>query len=140
MITDERKINVLVEVPSNTTHLKVECTKGLGTGEYCGTDSYFFNSYQVQAMIQKEPEITGATSDGYHTFDELYFHRMILFSVICNQNKENAWKARNHSDGSMFGDNWFIVGIKTPEGQYTYHYHMEYWDHFQVKELDFAPE
>ena len=26
----------------------------------------------------------GELSDGYHTFNELYHHRAILFSVICN--------------------------------------------------------
>ena len=31
-----------------------------------------------------QPPITGDTSDGYHTFNELYRHRAILFSVICN--------------------------------------------------------
>lgn len=25
---------------------------------------------------------SGSTSDGYHTFDELYHHRAVLFSVI----------------------------------------------------------
>ena len=28
--------------------------------------------------------VNGSTSDGYHTFDELYEHRTVLFSVICN--------------------------------------------------------
>jgi len=79
-------------------------------------------------------------SDGYHTFDELYFHRMILFSVICEQNILKAWKSKLHYDGTMF-ENYFIVGINTPEGQYSYHYHMEYWDHFEnIKEIPNAPE
>lgn len=78
-------------------------------------------------------------SDGYHTFGDLYYHRMILFSIICNQNKELAWKAKQHDDGTMFDDS-FIVGISTPEGQYTYHYHLEYWDNFNVRELEYAPE
>ena len=85
-------------------------------------------------------EINGLTSDGHHTFDELYFHRMVLFSVICNQNVDKAWKSKKHSDGTMFGDDWIIVGIKTERGQYSYHYKMECWDYFRVKELDFAPE
>jgi hypothetical protein len=81
----------------------------------------------------------GEISDGYHTFDELYYHRMVLFSVICNQNKEKAWKSKLHADGTMY-DNYFIVGITTDEGDYTYHYHMDSWDMFNVKELEFAPE
>lgn len=82
---------------------------------------------------------SGDLSDGYHTFNELYFHRAVLFSVICNQNKELAWKSKQHSDGTMF-DNMFIVGIRTPQGQYSYHYDLDLWDMFKVKELEYAPE
>lgn len=78
-------------------------------------------------------------SDGYHTFDELYYHRMILFSIICNQNKEKAWKSKLHHDGTMFDGN-FIVGITTNQGNYSYHYNLKYWEEFKVKELDKAPE
>lgn len=81
-----------------------------------------------------------AVSDGYHTFRELYYHRMVLFSIILNQNKDKAWKAKKHHDGTMFGDDSFICGIETPEGQYTYHYHLSDWGKFNVKELEFAPE
>ena len=78
-------------------------------------------------------------SDGYHTFEELYYHRMILFSLLCKAHKDKAWKSKQHHDGTMF-DGDFIVGICTPEGQYTYHYDLGYWDEFDVKELDCAPE
>lgn len=79
-------------------------------------------------------------SDGYHTFEELYFHRMILFSIICKTFKNKAWRSEKHHDNTMF-DNYFIVGVSTPNGQYSYHYHMEYWDHFDgVKVLEKAPE
>lgn len=84
----------------------------------------------------------GEISDGYHTFNELYHHRAILFSVICNQNKELAWKSKKHHDENdeMFKD-MFIVGIETPEGQATYHYDIDpYWDIFHVKELERAPK
>ena len=79
----------------------------------------------------------GKLSDGYHTFNELYYHRMVLFSVICNQNKHCSWKSWLHHDGTMFED-YFIVGITTPEGDYTYHYHKDYWDMFDVAEYDKA--
>ena len=78
-------------------------------------------------------------TDGYHTFEELYWHRMILFSVICKQNKDRAWKSKLHDDGTMF-DNYFIVGIETEEGHYSYHFHLGYWNYFNVRELDKAPE
>lgn len=78
-------------------------------------------------------------TDGYHTFDELYHHRMYLFSIICNQNPEFARKSKLHDDGTMF-DNYFIVWINGPEGDYSYHYHMDNWDMFKVEEVDRAPE
>ena len=82
----------------------------------------------------------GNLSDGYHTFNELYHHRAILFSVICNSMPDKAWKSKLHDTGDMY-DGMFIVGIETPEGQATYHYDIEpYWDMFKVKELEKAPK
>lgn len=77
-------------------------------------------------------------SDGYHTFGELYHHRARLFAVIVNTYKDKAWKSWLHDDGTMF-DGMFIVGIKTPQGQYSYHYNPEYWNSFEVEELEKAP-
>lgn len=90
--------------------------------------------------IDAEPVITGDTSDGYHTFNELYHHRAVLFSVIIKAFPDKAWKSRKHHDGTMY-DDMFIVGIETPEGQATYHYDIDpYWEMFQCKEVEFAPE
>ena len=87
-----------------------------------------------------EPIVTGDTSDGYHTFNELYHHRAVLFSVIVRDHADLAWKSRAHHDGTMY-DGMFIVGIETPQGQATYHYDINpYWDMFECKELDRAPE
>ena len=86
------------------------------------------------------PAITGETSDGYHTFNELYHHRAVLFSVIVRAFPDQAWKSRKHHDGSMY-DGMFIVGIETPDGQATYHYDIKpYWYMFECKELEYAPE
>ena len=92
-------------------------------------------------MLKKyifEVEDIGDISDGSHSFKELYDHRCKLFAVICNQNKVRAWKSWLHDDGTMFKD-YFIVGITTPDGDFTYHYHKDNWDLFNVKELDKAP-
>ena len=84
--------------------------------------------------------VTGDTSDGYHTFNELYHHRAVLFSVIVKAFPDRAWKSRKHHDGSMY-DGMFIVGIETPDGQATYHYDIKpYWYMFECKELEYAPE
>lgn len=84
-------------------------------------------------------ESLGEVSDGSHTFNELYHHRMILFAIICNVYKEHAWKAWKHHDGTMY-DDYFIVGIDTPQGQYSYHYHKDNWDYFKVIERHNAPK
>lgn len=90
--------------------------------------------------VDAEPVITGETSDGYHTFNELYHHRAVLFSVIVKAFPDRAWKARQHHDGTMY-DGMFIVGIDTPEGQASYHYDINpYWDMFACRELERAPE
>ena len=82
----------------------------------------------------------GEISDGYHTFNELYHHRAVLFSVICNSHPHLAWKSKKHHDGSMY-NGMFIVGIETPEGQATYHYSIDpYWNMFHVKTYENAPE
>lgn len=84
----------------------------------------------------------GSVSDGYHTFDELYHHRAILTSLICNQNPDRCWKSRNHhpDDDPMY-DGMFIVGIRTPFGQATYHYDLDpYWDLFHIEEKEYAPK
>lgn len=91
-------------------------------------------------FLRKEGISRKKISDGYHSFEDLYFHRMILFSLLLNSNKEISWKAKKHHDGTMFDEDSFICGIETPEGQYTYHYKLEYWDYFNIKELEFAPK
>ena len=80
-------------------------------------------------------------SDGYHTFRQLYYQRMMLFAALVKQNRDKAWKSIRHEDGELcFGGGWFIVGIDTPEGSYTYHYAKKYWDMFDCEELECGKE
>lgn len=96
--------------------------------------------YAVEAIKQEPHKIDGDTSDGYHTFNELYHHRAVLFSVIVKAFPDRAWKSKLHHDGTMY-DGMFIVGIETPYGQATYHYDIDpYWDMFDCRELSQAPE
>ena len=76
--------------------------------------------------------------DEYHSFKDLYTQRMYLTALAFNSNPSIAWKSKEHSDDSMF-PGYFIVGITTPLGQYTYHYKLEHWDLFKVPELERAP-
>ena len=78
----------------------------------------------------------GEVSDGYHTFNGLYEQRMILFAALVKAYKGKAWKSYRHENGEYcFGGGWFIVGIDTPEGSYTYHYENKYWDMFDCVDL-----
>ena len=78
----------------------------------------------------------GELSDGFHTFNALYEQRMILFAALVKAYKDKAWKSYRHEDGEYcFGGGWFIVGIDTPEGSYTYHYENKYWDMFDCVDL-----
>ena len=102
-------------------------------------EEYFLNlaikSYKDKGLVR-----TKNISDGYHTFGQLYHDRAVLFAIICNTYKDNAWKSKLHDDGTMF-DDMFIVGVATPQGQYTYHYHIEpYWDMYDVMEIEHAPK
>lgn len=97
-------------------------------------------SHTQSCINELKDEDRQLLSDGCHSFDELYFHRMILFSVICRTYKSKAWKSRLHADGTMY-EYYFIVGVDTKEGQFTYHYHMQYWGFFEdIKTLQKAPE
>ena len=92
---------------------------------------------QEQKDYVKIPETgIGDLSDGYHTFNGLYEQRMILFAALVKAYRDKAWKSYRHEDGEYcFGGGWFIVGIDTPEGSYTYHYENQYWDMFDCEDL-----
>ena len=124
---DRYKWNIPVtQIDFKNKEVEVDLTDGNGD-----TSNFTFDEVKLS--------VSSDTSDGYHTFDELYYHRMVLFSIICNQNKDLAWKSMKHHDGTMY-ENYFIVGISTPEGDYTYHYDIRDWNYFSVKELEKAPK
>lgn len=102
-------------------------------------------SYAEERDIDETPTVDavpvpdggiGELSDGYHTFNGLYYQRMMLFAALVKTYKDRAWKSRRHSDGEpCFGGGWFIVGIDTPQGGFTYHYEDKYFDLFDCVEL-----
>lgn len=118
--------------------MKNGCDGCMWDKAHCHERNYAEEIYD--AGYRKIPDNIGEFSDGYHTFNELYHHRAVLFSVICNMFPEKSWKSKLHDTGDMF-DGMFIVGIETEYGQATYHYDIEpYWDMFKVKELEKAPK
>lgn len=105
----------------------------------------------VEYMMEGMPPNDGSTSDGYHTFDELYDHRITLYIALCrhkhdllaieNPGKHLVWRSKKHSDGSEW-DGWYILGIGTEKGkQITYHLPVERWEETEFAEtLEQAPE
>lgn len=98
-----------------------------------------YNCPLTNATISTDQIKADTVSDNYHTMDELYDHRSILFAFICSQNTDISWKSKCHSDGSS-EEGWFIAGLETPHGQITYHQKIDFWGSFLCKELDKAPE
>lgn len=85
-------------------------------------------------------------SDGYHTMDELYKHRITLYIALCrdihaNNFEDIVWRSKLHADGSSF-DGWFILGIYKEKGkQITYHLPLSKWDECAFAEtLERGPE
>lgn len=76
--------------------------------------------YPLINKSDDEPIDKGEVSDGYHTFNELYAHRVRLFSTLMRAFSSQAWWSFCHSDGEQW-DGWIIAGIETPEGAATYH-------------------
>lgn len=70
----------------------------------------------------------GQVSDGYHTFEELYSHRYMLFICLMKSNPSISWRANNHDDGSSF-TGYFIAGMELPTGNISYHLPIGYWNH-----------
>lgn len=68
----------------------------------------------------------GGVSDGYHTFNELYEHRHLLFLHLVASNKKDAFKTWKDDKGELW-EGWFILGLNTKHGQITYHLPERYW-------------
>lgn len=99
----------------------------------------------VESLPVTVPCETGKVSDGFHTFDELYDHRCLLFlafQALWYQRTvpySSAWKSKKHADDTEW-DGWFIAGLKMAEGDISYHIPVKFWDICKGNELQNAPE
>lgn len=85
----------------------------------------------INNLIKKEQVDTNLISDGYHTFGELYEHRITLFIALCriiqDRTLKYVWRYQTDAD-------WFLLGIDKAAGhQITYHLPMSKW-----KDAEFA--
>jgi hypothetical protein len=72
-------------------------------------------------ILQGEDSEIGKVSDGYHTFDELYAHRCLLFIAFCINTTcwlKKGWK-RDYPG-------WFLLFAELPTGQISYHIPEKY--------------
>ena len=74
-------------------------------------------------------------SDGYHTFDELYLHRHVLFINVVLSHRDMAFKTWKNDRGEKW-EGWFILGLNTQYGQITYHLPESYWGNVLVNEVE----
>jgi hypothetical protein len=110
-------------------------------------------SYNISIGSYDDNELTGETSDGYHTFNDLYEHRNLLFVNLLQAyvdiydekglNKEiYPFWSKKHDDGSMF-EGYVIAGMLVRGDAYiTYHLQDRFIDLLKkanVIELDKAP-
>ena len=134
MITSNTKTTKMYTI---TNLIEVQ-TANLADQEVKATRAFGFDDMQV--------------SDGFHTMDELYEHRITLYIALCrkigglmNLSPEKplfnkVWRSKVHSDGSVF-EGWFVLGIGIEEGkQITYHLPLHKWEETGfAEELDKAP-
>lgn len=81
--------------------------------------------------------VDGNTSDGDHTFSELYDHRHTLFALVLRLYAPYAWKTLKNDKGVQWAG-WFICGFQSPYGQVSYHMPMSWWQRLSwVKEIEY---
>lgn len=93
-----------------------------------------------ESILKQMKENPGQISDGYHTFDELYYYRMLYNAAFFNTlPKRIVHKSKRHYTGEeCFGGGMFIVMAELPTGQISNHYDLEYWDLFKIPEREIA--
>ncbi len=95
----------------------------------------------MKVIVKPDPGVE--VSDGYHTFGELYAHRIQLWITLCRllaAVKAPIWRSRRHADGTSF-PGWFGLGYGKEAGsQISYHLPDLAWELCEFAEtLEVAP-
>lgn len=156
-VTDEQQTNLNIKKTENMNNKNTNPIDWAFEELFSGQifDQSIINIREkAKEMYAEQTEITEDTSDGFHTFRDLYAIRkaynVTLFNewgsqvinekklggAIVSSLKYNVHKSRRHHDGQFpFGkDNWFIVCAMLPTGQISNHYPIEDWDLFKIPE------
>lgn len=93
-------------------------------------NSYYLDEKIVDLLNEKE-----------NLINELYDFRLVYNALLFNEWYKNdvfeVYKSRKHHTGELcFDGEWFIVVAILPSGQITNHYHLDYWDYFQIPVYD----
>ena len=121
----------------------------VGNAAFCGLTRDTAELDALRREVEAGKKIDGSTSDGYHTFDELYEYRKLYNAALFNEwwalretlygFQFNVHKSKRHSDGELcFGGGWFIVQATLPTGQISNHYKLDDWDLFKCEEREQA--
>lgn len=120
----------------------LQCEQGFEDGiEERGYQFAIKDILEFITSLQQEQDM-GEVSDGYHTFNELYYYRMLYNAAFFNL-LPKGWvhkSKRHHTGEECFGGGWFIVMANLPTGQISNHYELKDWDLFQVPEKEIADE
>lgn len=93
-------------------------------------------------MAAPDKKVTEDTSDGFHTFKELYEYRLLYNAALFNEwamldgNPFKVHKSVMHHDETFcFDGTWFIVMAQLRTGQISNHYKISDWPlfHCEVK-------
>ena len=101
---------------------------------------------KINELIADLPSMEEANKvfDGYHTFGEVYQHRVVLYLTLCKFLEKQdyyVWRSKLHDDKSCI-EGYFLLGVNTKDGeQITYHIRNHHWDSADFADtLDIAPK
>ena len=141
----EHSCRIFPNEPFNVPRFGIKTTFNPNIDEpakrFFNIDIYCDSVDKVRNDIKIFPD--GNISDGYHTFDELYYYRLCYNAALVNtlvslkDTLPNSFKdikvckSKKHFGGEpCYGGGWFIVMINTPWGQISNHYKLEHWNMF----------
>lgn len=113
--------------------------------EYLGcNEGELLNEFEKIIETHNLKKVDENTSDGYHTFKELYEFRKLYNACFFKELVQRGvpvHKSKRHHDGELcFGGGWFIVMAILPDGQISNHYEMKDWELFPCEEREIADE
>ena len=106
---------------------------------YDGEQRFVKDNGLIGEKSMSNQEVVDKLNEQEETIQELYDFRLIYNALLFNEWSKHdtieVYKSKKHSDGELcFDGEWFVVVAILPTGQITNHYHIKYWNYFQIKE------